>query len=167
MAGRLAALAAATMLSGCYLVGKSQLDGVRWGVRTEDPLQQEREQTRMLTAVSSDGKYCRGTVSNTEVDEEGDPKNPLVVLACTRQTLSATGNMREVEVGLGRIEDATFNQSDGTQLDGYIIHISWMGSPHGDLDYRRTEEVRLIVEMDDEAPTVSEIDRAIAAFPRD
>lgn len=168
--GGLVVFASAALLSGCYLVGTSSRTGDVWGVRTGEAEQHGDEEITPLTAFSSRGRFCKGTMTIAGMaedgEEDGEEQEQLVVLACTNEPLTRDGGMRGVEIGLGRIWDGQFTQGDGTLHDGYIVRITWMGSPQDGLNYDRVEEIRLVAELDDDSPVNAEIDRAVAVFPR-
>lgn len=169
----LATLAAAGLLSGCYLVGVNPATGEGWGLHTDDSENHGNEEITALTAVSSGGRLCRGTVTilGENAEESGNnegvnEKQQLVVLACTNEPLTSDGDMRGVEIGLGRIKDTRLVQDDGTETDGYVVRITWVGSPQDGLNYNRMEEIRLTIEYEEEGALAQEIDRAIAQYPR-
>ena len=132
--GGLVVFASAALLSGCYLVGTSSRTGDVWGVRTGEAEQHGDEEITPLTAFSSRGRFCKGTMTVAGTEDDGEEHEQLVVLACTKEPLTSDSGMRGVEIGLGRIREGQFTLDDGTQHDGYIVRITWMGSPRNGLN---------------------------------
>ena len=166
VAGGAAVFVAAMLLSGCYLIGVSPQTGEDWGVRLGEAEQHGDEEITPLTVVSSRGRFCKGTMTVAGTEDDGEEHEQLVVLACTKEPLTSDSGMRGVEIGLGRIREGQFTQDDGTQHDGYIVRITWMGSPRNGLNYDRVEKIHLVAEFEDDSPLIAEIDRAIAKYPR-